>query len=63
MRKLAETNAAFSAWLKSKAALFEFSEAHQGFTIIKKHMVPRNGLLFCTGEEQCLLALCSVLLQ
>lgn len=47
------------AWPKSKAALFEFSEVRQGFTIINNHMVPGNGLLFCTGEGQCLLALCS----
>lgn len=44
---------------KSKAALFEFSKVRQGFTIINNHMVPGNGLLFCTGEGQCLLALCS----
>lgn len=47
------------AWPKSKAALFEFSKVRQGFTIINNHMVPGNGLLFCMGEGQCLLALCS----
>lgn len=47
------------AWPKSKAALFEFCEVRQGFTIINNHMVPGNVPLFCMGEGQCLLALCS----
>lgn len=38
------------AWPKSKAALFDFSEVCQGFTIINNHMVPGNGLLFCMGK-------------
>lgn len=38
------------AWPESKAALFEFSEVCQGFTIINNHMVPGNGFLFCMGK-------------
>lgn len=38
------------AWPKSKAALFEFSEVCQAFTIINNHMVSGNDLLFCMGK-------------
>lgn len=34
------------AWPKSKAALFEFCEVHQGFTIISNHVDPGIALLF-----------------
>lgn len=45
------------AWPKSKAALFEFSEVRQGFTIINNHMDPGRALRFCTGEGLWLLVL------
>lgn len=50
------------AWPKSKAALFEFSEVAQGFTIINSHIAPGNILCFTWGESSIFWP-CASLLQ